>query len=482
MRTASIRRRFAETYQGVPACTFGRCFTRCWVVLASMFLANAPAWAGPSSTAVFDLACLIAAVALAAAARRCAPAFANPRIRSLLGSGLAVSTLIFAIAAFAGGSGLLMGCLYCTGAALGGFCFSAASLLWQEYYATFSPMRVVVYYSTERLLGELLSWILAGSAQPQLFVLMFLLGPATSLCLKRCGSYVEGRGIAIATNLTPRIPLKPTVCVSLLIVMFSLARSTLVSVGIDYPQGLLWGIPPLVVIAGVMLRLRAFTTLWINKLVVFTLLAIAVTFPFYQELPPLLFGWLVGVGEFTVNLLCFLVLGQISYRLRISALWLFGITRAFKYGGLVIGAACVDLLESVGASLGFATYPSFAVALLAGTAVLCVVALSENGIFISDWGIGYVVDKDTNEVEPADPLLGIGELYGLTQRESEVLFLLTRHGTATSIASELFVSTGTVKAHIQHIYQKCGVHTRAELLALVCLDGPVDTENSVTGP
>ena len=71
---------------------------------------------------------------------------------------------------------------------------------------------------------------------------------------------------------------------------------------------------------------------------------------------------------------------------------------------------------------------------------------------------------ERGERTPAVSATGLRELYGLTQREEEVLCLLLREKTLSAIASELFVAPGTVKAHVQHIYQKMGVHTRKELL------------------
>ncbi|MBR2834792.1 MAG: helix-turn-helix transcriptional regulator [Coriobacteriales bacterium] len=35
------------------------------------------------------------------------------------------------------------------------------------------------------------------------------------------------------------------------------------------------------------------------------------------------------------------------------------------------------------------------------------------------------------------------------------------------VADTLCISHGTVKTHIKHIYEKCGVHTREELITLV---------------
>ncbi len=53
---------------------------------------------------------------------------------------------------------------------------------------------------------------------------------------------------------------------------------------------------------------------------------------------------------------------------------------------------------------------------------------------------------------------------GLTARETEILSLLARGRTLPYIANELFVTTGTVKTHVRHIYEKALVNNRQELL------------------
>lgn len=53
---------------------------------------------------------------------------------------------------------------------------------------------------------------------------------------------------------------------------------------------------------------------------------------------------------------------------------------------------------------------------------------------------------------------------GLTARETEILSLLVRGRTLPHIANELFVTTGTVKTHVRHIYEKALVNNRQELL------------------
>ncbi|MGH3087990.1 MAG: LuxR C-terminal-related transcriptional regulator [Rubrobacteraceae bacterium] len=53
----------------------------------------------------------------------------------------------------------------------------------------------------------------------------------------------------------------------------------------------------------------------------------------------------------------------------------------------------------------------------------------------------------------------------LSEREMEVLVLLSSGRTNAEIARDLFVAVGTVKAHVNNIYRKLGAKNRAEALA-----------------
>lgn len=48
-----------------------------------------------------------------------------------------------------------------------------------------------------------------------------------------------------------------------------------------------------------------------------------------------------------------------------------------------------------------------------------------------------------------------------------MLYLVVKGKTNNQIARDMFISIGTVKAHLYHIYQKLGIHTRKELFALL---------------
>lgn len=63
---------------------------------------------------------------------------------------------------------------------------------------------------------------------------------------------------------------------------------------------------------------------------------------------------------------------------------------------------------------------------------------------------------------------------GLTAREIEVLALLAEALTPDEIASQLFISARTVGTHIEHIFRKLGVRTRAQAVAVAFREGLVE--------
>lgn len=57
--------------------------------------------------------------------------------------------------------------------------------------------------------------------------------------------------------------------------------------------------------------------------------------------------------------------------------------------------------------------------------------------------------------------------YGLTKREGEVLSYLAKGYSRPYIEKKLYISKGTAKTHIFHVFQKLGVSSQDELLDLV---------------
>ena len=66
---------------------------------------------------------------------------------------------------------------------------------------------------------------------------------------------------------------------------------------------------------------------------------------------------------------------------------------------------------------------------------------------------------------PAPPPAAAGPaLEPLSDSEMRVLRYLPTNLSAPEIATELYVSTNTVKTHMHHLYAKLGVHRRGEVV------------------
>jgi DNA-binding CsgD family transcriptional regulator len=80
-------------------------------------------------------------------------------------------------------------------------------------------------------------------------------------------------------------------------------------------------------------------------------------------------------------------------------------------------------------------------------------------------------------VEPARPddlARVLIDSYGLTPRETEIVLRLCRGLTTGQIADELVISAHTVRDHVKAIYEKAGVGSRGELVAILFADHVLD--------
>ena len=71
------------------------------------------------------------------------------------------------------------------------------------------------------------------------------------------------------------------------------------------------------------------------------------------------------------------------------------------------------------------------------------------------------IDQKSEPIAPLKP-----QNFQLTKREVEILENLASGLTHMQISEKLFISAQTVRKHIENIYQKLQVHTRAEALSI----------------
>jgi DNA-binding CsgD family transcriptional regulator len=81
---------------------------------------------------------------------------------------------------------------------------------------------------------------------------------------------------------------------------------------------------------------------------------------------------------------------------------------------------------------------------------------------------GIFSEQKTSAGEDAESaILRARDMFGLSNRETEIFRCIIEGASRKEIAHRLFIAEGTVKKHIQNIFEKTGCHSRLELMALV---------------
>lgn len=164
----------------------------------------------------------------------------------------------------------------------------------------------------------------------------------------------------------------------------------------------------------------------------------------------------------TVEIISWILLADIARTTRTPAFIVFALGRMAVQAGMFSGQLSAWLLVDYVAPFAIASV--FALMMV-------------SGFMFSNQDTVLVFEAPTKrEREEAERRLGsslddhlelVADAHGLTQREKEIFLLwVTGHGSKY-IQETLVISSSTVKTHVRHIYEKCGVHNRAEIMKLL---------------
>ncbi len=204
-----------------------------------------------------------------------------------------------------------------------------------------------------------------------------------------------------------------------------------------------------------------------------TLLGIILT-PLYGNPGGFLAAPIAQAGYLLFESLVWIILFDAIARLQLNGIAVFGIGRGITALAMAIGSFAPNQLLG-GAFVTFLeenALPILAIAVIALVAVNFFM-LNEKEVAIA--GLLEIRDDDRTQLaEIADKgqvssnlFDCISDRYQLTNREREVLELLSTGKSGPQISEMLVLSKATVKTHTYNIYKKLEVHTRAELFAFV---------------
>ena len=180
-------------------------------------------------------------------------------------------------------------------------------------------------------------------------------------------------------------------------------------------------------------------------------------------------SYLISMSYSLVGIIVALLLYDISKRLGVTVV-IFAAIKGAEQVFVIWGKGVAEAMAAAGMNAG-AQDAVIAVAVVAMMLAATLILLSEKEL-ASRWGVrildaGGLVEKTPEELRRDERAIELAEHARLTPRETEILSLVAQGKNGPAIMQELFIAEGTFKAHMSHIYEKCGVANRRELVALL---------------
>ena len=439
--------------------------------------------------ALSNLASAACLIGCAVFARRLSPLSAHRSVPWAASACMALGTLLTYFGAGAAQSVPML----VIGSLLAGLGLGLIILLWCEFYAALPTRQVTVYYSASFILAVILHLVVISVEGPASIILIALLPLGSAAMFAASRKSQVGNALSVADEDSAEngpadskeesertrwsFPWRPVLLMAAYSFAFNFSRAT--GTGVSEI-----GMLGVALIAGAVLTtgllfFERFDVRHLYRMALPLMVGGMLLQPFLSGPLEVLAGVLLNASHAGFVIFTMIVLANISFRYGVNALWLFGIMRAARVIASVLGGHVgATLLSSRGTDTIMLATALVAVGLVAA----CMGCMNERDLE-STWGI-TPVEKNPTEGSPSHPPLEtyyeafvarcaqIARMYGLTRREEEVLACLAQGKSVPRIEEELFISNGTAKSHVRHIYAKLDIHSRDQLIALVGMDDP----------
>ena len=352
----------------------------------------------------------------------------------------------------------------------GGVGIGLVILIWSELYGCLNPLRVTLYYSASIVAGALILYIYRGFMLPWLFAMTLLLPVATLLMARRAFATIPEPERPASTWVRFSVPWKAIIMMALYAFAYGILESPLYASTFGPHSAPGTFIVAALVFLGVIVQGKRFDFNATYRLGLPLMIVAFLIIAVFGDAGYVMSAVCVAGGYTAVSILIMVICANICYRYGVSAVWLFGIERSMRLFFMFMGRQTALAVPALaGAQInGTAAVSGIAIlAVVMGTLVF----LSEHEL-ASRWGAAFLDGSAASadilrKQEIVDRCDELARTHHLTARESEVLLLLAQKKTISTIEHELFIANGTAKAHVRHIYQKLGIHTRSELFEMV---------------
>lgn len=441
---------------------------RAWVTLVVVMPAESPIGSGAIHN-YFDIAYCLIALVIAFAAPRIAPLSSRLWVAvtsaALMLAASVCSVLITSVTLLPAGAETALSLVI---ALFGGVGFSVFLLLWAETLVSLSLLRIFTYTVASQLAGAVFVFFCEGFDTLRLNTCLLLLPLIAAISLRYAYLRSPSASAAKAPVTKTTYPWKLFVLFALYSMAYGLREQQLAQ-----GAGIHSSLSTAIVMVALLIPLLFFSSR-MNMMLLFRSPMVLMVcgfllIPAESLLGSIASSFLISMSYSLMTILVALILYDISKRTGIAIL-LFASIKSFEQIFVIGGRWLSGFLESTTLFSGSDS------AIITGMVVVLVLAstiiLYSKGELTSKWGVvvldsNGLVEKSEQEERLQRACVFLVERYHLSPREEEVFRMLCEGKTAPKIQQELVIAPGTLKAHTRHIYEKLGINSRKEMMAMV---------------
>lgn len=362
----------------------------------------------------------------------------------------------------------------------------AFSSLWVNLYAKLNPVRATFLNVASIVLAQAFVFVSEDSSTGRMLVILAVLPLLSAGCAFASLRSCPDAGMRVERLGSNRfLPIRAVLFVAACSFAYRVASSELAVLDERYASA----IPAVLLLILLLVDTKKFSVASLFRMV-FPLMLVG--FLLVALLPDFL-GRVAGTafqaGYGAMSIMVVMLVCTVSYGSNTSGYWLFGMLAGTQFLSTSVGSLAGTHVVAVAGEGG---YIALCIAAVVAVVLTGFAMMAEKDVF-SLWGVGLgkgvqmlgssqreaggssgkEVDggKDRGAFETSGSIAirinSLAASHGLTEREVEVVFLAVQGKTNSQIGQDMFISLGTVKAHMSHIYRKLDVHSRKELMALV---------------
>lgn len=459
------QRRIADL-RYLSLCFFGFAFVRAWDDISfARFAALYPdsPWFGQD---LMSLGMLPVFIVCVVAARKLAPLYRRRAVVIVAPVCMVASVLLYELAVAspgaAGSSASAAFPLVVASALLAGVGAALSILQWAELQACLNSLQIVLYVSGAFFLGSVIGWMTFGMGESRLVVALLVLPLLSFACLKVGFAKIPAVDLPKRTWGKLRFPWKLVIVLGVYEFVLGVKQGAPTFQNDLFIFGVMLASAILFIVSYFFSHKFDFTRVYRTPFVLMVcgLLATLLSFSSNSAVSDVL----VSAGYALMFLMLTVLLCDLSHRYGVSAVLLCGIEELVMFasmGGHLVSAGMAEGIIPVLPDDAAVSVPLVILVVVASMVLLSEREYSRWGA--SFFGVGKLAQDGDEQGRFAARCTELGERYRLSPREKEVFQLLALGKSAADIERELYIANGTFKSHTRRIYQKLGIHSRAEL-------------------